>query len=653
MAPNASETHSRHGLAGGWLGLPMCADLLFWLPTVAVLQWVLALFYAKTSIGSSPGETWILISSTSYVLVIVMTFLLLEGAAELRRWHVCQTILHALSVCVPIAYLADYVVFCQAGVHIASGIHLLAASGVRGLADVAVVLGDRESTLRLCLLLLVAAPVVGVVLRPRTASASRRLLPPIRIGGAVSVALLALVAVSVQQATSRLAVGGTALRQASRIMPLLASPRERGPALLTVRAALRPPRTARVAMRAKPPGLSGGALPNIYFFIVETLRRDFVNPETAPNLSALARESIPIATSLPAANATQLSWFSILTGRSPLQFHLFRQNRALWGSPVIRRFRSLGYRVEVLSSSCLDYYEDDQIAFGANHRMADLFIDPRYDSQRDHPARLDQVTAGRFVRLEDAPHSGQPVLRFVFLQSTHRCYSWPKTFRPRFVPFCPPPSPLLPPGKSDMPLLRNRYRNAIAFIDSLLGRMFAKLRAAGHWDNSFIVVVGDHGEEFLERGHLFHGSALDRMQTSVPILIRPPHGAGAATTINLTSHRRLLAGLEYCVRALLLHKRLSGSDITHAFEERSALVAAANGGLTPRRFYITDGRLKALFQYASADGDPYFERTLDLTDIRDMNDRTVLRNDRARQAARYLHGVFRPGLKRVFSGTGL
>ena len=48
------------------------------------------------------------------------------------------------------------------------------------------------------------------------------------------------------------------------------------------------------------------------------------------------------------------------------------------------------------------------------------------------------------------------------------------------------------------------------------------LKFKGKYDNSVIIITGEHGEEFQEEGSWFHCSSLNRYQTEVPIIIKWP-----------------------------------------------------------------------------------------------------------------------------------
>ena len=71
------------------------------------------------------------------------------------------------------------------------------------------------------------------------------------------------------------------------------------------------------------------------------------------------------------------------------------------------------------------------------------------------------------------------------------------------------------------------YDGEIAYTDSEIGRLFASLRSMGMADSTLIIVVADHGEEFLEHDGIEHGRTLYQEVTHVPLIISGP-GVSAA-----------------------------------------------------------------------------------------------------------------------------
>lgn len=68
------------------------------------------------------------------------------------------------------------------------------------------------------------------------------------------------------------------------------------------------------------------------------------------------------------------------------------------------------------------------------------------------------------------------------------------------------------------------YDGCVAFADARLGDLFARLRAAGRWEETLVVVLSDHGEEFGEHGQLLHDQGGYEELARIPLLIKLPHG---------------------------------------------------------------------------------------------------------------------------------
>ena len=83
----------------------------------------------------------------------------------------------------------------------------------------------------------------------------------------------------------------------------------------------------------------------------------------------------------------------------------------------------------------------------------------------------------------------------------------------------------------------DRYDAAIAYLDAEFDRLLNTLVERGVLENTIVVVVSDHGEQFGEHGLKGHANSLYLPVLRVPLLIRYPHavpeGLRVATPITL------------------------------------------------------------------------------------------------------------------------
>ena len=85
----------------------------------------------------------------------------------------------------------------------------------------------------------------------------------------------------------------------------------------------------------------------------------------------------------------------------------------------------------------------------------------------------------------------------------------------------------------DVRYLNALYDSEIRFTDEHVGRFLAVLKEYGLYENSLVIIVADHGEEFLERGDhwIGHTKTVYQELIHVPLLIRLP-GESASRVID-------------------------------------------------------------------------------------------------------------------------
>ena len=116
------------------------------------------------------------------------------------------------------------------------------------------------------------------------------------------------------------------------------------------------------------------------------------------------------------------------------------------------------------------------------------------------------------------------------------------------------PSSTLPlnqqPLAHDVTEYLDHYDAELAEMDRALKLLKAVLSAADAWDDAWVVITGDHGEEFGEHGRVGHGDDLFAETSWVPLLVRPPGGvegrriAEPVSLVDIPTTLAKAAGLE-------------------------------------------------------------------------------------------------------------
>ena len=127
-----------------------------------------------------------------------------------------------------------------------------------------------------------------------------------------------------------------------------------------------------------------------------------------------------------------------------------------------------------------------------------------------------------------AADSEKPLFLFLFYMDAHWDFRPPAPYDRLFSPDGIPP-PIGSCGWSAAkatPDIRRRavdaYDGEIAFCDGVVSNLLTRILGTERGRRALIVLTGDHGEGFWERGFAGHGNNLSDDELRVPLIIRPP-----------------------------------------------------------------------------------------------------------------------------------
>jgi hypothetical protein len=264
----------------------------------------------------------------------------------------------------------------------------------------------------------------------------------------------------------------------------------------------------------------GGPRPNVVVLVIDCLRKDILGPETTPNTWAWAERGCRrFEDHVSAGNSTRYGLFALLYGLHGSYWFPFLAERR--GPVLIDELDSLGYEFGIFGSASMNYPELRATAWA---RIPEAVHD---DFAHPEAWGRDELAAEALTSwLEERPGSSEPFFAFLLLDSPHQTYSHP----PGRTPFTPsaPDLDYLAMTRNEGPrpevleAVRNRYRNAVHHADAVLGGVLDALRETGLEEDTWVIVTGDHGEEFRECGFYGHTSAFTPQQVEVPFLLRGP-----------------------------------------------------------------------------------------------------------------------------------
>jgi len=70
--------------------------------------------------------------------------------------------------------------------------------------------------------------------------------------------------------------------------------------------------------------------------------------------------------------------------------------------------------------------------------------------------------------------------------------------------------------------VRRRYSAEVAYTDAQIGRLYDGLESLGRLDDTWFIVVADHGEEFWDHQRFLHGHSFYDELLRVPLVVVPP-----------------------------------------------------------------------------------------------------------------------------------
>jgi membrane-anchored protein YejM (alkaline phosphatase superfamily) len=270
--------------------------------------------------------------------------------------------------------------------------------------------------------------------------------------------------------------------------------------------------------------------PNVILLVAESLRWDQLNAETMPNTWAFSEHSQRFDNHYSSGNGTREGLFGMFYGLYGSYWESFMT--AQRPPLLMRRMQELDYDFDVRTSATFTYPEFDKTLFTGLPAQLMHTADGALPSWERDVKNTDELLA--FIEQQPA---NKPFFEFFFFESTHAPYSFPedKARFPDFGPEMDYASLSKASLAENIQPLYTRYRNSAHWVDVQLGRIYAQLEQQGLLDNTIVIVTGDHGEEFMEKGAWGHNSSFVEEQTHVPFVLAMPRGT-AAVVRHPTSH---------------------------------------------------------------------------------------------------------------------
>lgn len=264
---------------------------------------------------------------------------------------------------------------------------------------------------------------------------------------------------------------------------------------------------------------------NIVFILIDSWRFDMLSAVNTPNIYRFAQQSWQFQQHFSGGNGTQ-----------PGLFSLFYSLPATYWAATINQHKSPLFMDKLLaenyhmgiftSASLLAPPFNRNIFLGIKNLKTSTIGYTPYDRDK-------QITKEFKQFITQTP---SPFFSFVFYDAAHSfCIGGSPIhiFQPS-VSTC---DRLIYTSHTDPNPTFNRYKNALYYIDQLVGQDLALLKKRHLLDNTLVLITADHGNEFNDnhQGYWGHASNFTRYQTQIPLIIHWP-GQKPMQVKHMTSH---------------------------------------------------------------------------------------------------------------------
>ena len=276
--------------------------------------------------------------------------------------------------------------------------------------------------------------------------------------------------------------------------------------------------------------------PNVLLVMNDTHRADYVGAyggpkDLTPNLDAVAKDGVVFNNAFAQASWTRPSVATILTGRYASSHTAMQKGSVLPDelTTLAEVMVAGGYETTglVTNYNLTPFFNFDQgfhdynyltprLPLGATDAQSKLIIievakkiaakaRSNYEVPEDYYVTGDIVTDRALERL-DSRDTSRPFFMFLSYMDVHDPY-FRRPLDGYAISHRANPNPDIN-DKELIEKMKELYSGEVKYWDTQFGRLIDGLKKRNLYDNTLIVVVSDHGEEFGEHGGFWHGTTL-------------------------------------------------------------------------------------------------------------------------------------------------
>jgi len=304
--------------------------------------------------------------------------------------------------------------------------------------------------------------------------------------------------------------------------------------------------------------------PNVVFLLIDTLRADYISAYDemeikTPHMDSLANDGVLFTQNYAQASWTRPSGVSIFSSRIPSGHSTqikaaAAPDESVFFTEVLYdagiRTAGLANNINLTATFNLDqgydafvYTEPEYPLYGSEsvfgltlYKVLEKLAS-RFGSESNRTVQSYYQPADTLISLSKSfleNNSSDPWMLYLHLMEPHDPYFEHPILKGSGAEY----SGLAygrkeheHPDTKDLDLILDLYRQEVEFLDLKIGEFLEYLKQQKLYDNTMIVLVSDHGEEFHEHGGFWHGTTLYDEVLRVPLIIKLPKSELAGSKV--------------------------------------------------------------------------------------------------------------------------
>ncbi len=288
---------------------------------------------------------------------------------------------------------------------------------------------------------------------------------------------------------------------------------------------------------------------NVVIYLIDALRADHLgcygyHRPTSPRIDRFAKEAVLFERAQAQTSWTRPSVASVFTGLMPQVHQVNDEEDALSDGvmTIAEYLLAAGYQTGGFISNS---NAGPKVGFGQGFEVF-RHVGPRGEAVRS------EVINDAAENWLDALEEDRPFFLWIHAVDPHAPYMPPDDLRAEFAPTVDDPElgsiprvmnlTLHPETMSEQTIadLVSLYDAEIAANDRTFGALIDGLRSRGLYDDTLIILLSDHGEEFYDHGGWTHGKTLYAEQLDIPLIIRYPRSKEGRRLPQIVQHVDIL-----------------------------------------------------------------------------------------------------------------